>query len=108
MTGIKETKEVIAAVLAIKKAIEDAKKDGKIDFLQDYVYFLPALPALFDAINGADKVPAELTDIDFEEAGELRQALAEAGSSEELQKIFEGIVLIGTGIKGFVAKKKAE
>ena len=57
---------------------------------------------------GADKVPAELTDIDFEEAGELRQALAEAGSSQELQKIFEGIVLIGTGIKGFVAKKKAE
>ena len=108
MTGIKETKEVITAVVAIKQAIENAKEDGSINVLQDYVYFLPALPSLFQAINGADKVPAELTDIDFNEAAELRDVMAEAGATEDLQKIFEGIVLIGTGIKGFVASKKAE
>lgn len=105
-TGIKETKEVIAAVVAIKEAIESAKADGSIGVLADYVYFLPALPSLFQAINGADKVPAELTDIDFEEAIELRKALQDAGAAESLQKIFEGIVLIGTGIKGYVAKQK--
>lgn len=108
MTGIKETKDVINAVLAIRDAIANAKDDGSISILQDYVYFLPALPSLFQAINGADQVPAELTDIDFTEATELRDMLNDAGTSEELQKIFEGIVLIGTGIKGYVAAKKSE
>lgn len=70
--GFKETKEVLAFAMALGKAIELAKEDGKIT-LSDAPNFLPALLALFPAIDEAEAIPMEFKVSTPEEIAELKQ-----------------------------------
>lgn len=69
---IKETKEMTAFVLHLGQAFQEAMKDGKISII-DAFKFLPALRGLKGAIEGADKIPAELKDLSEAERTELSE-----------------------------------
>ena len=87
--GIKELKDVIEAVDATAVAIQKAKADGSIDWMD-----LPKLggPALAwkDAIVGFEQIPAEIKDLDAEE---LKEVLA--SSLMAIKHL--GEVLLSTG-----------
>lgn len=65
--GIKETDEALTTAIGLIKAGVQAKKVGG-PFLQNFGLFIQPLVTLPVAIEGADKVPREVTDIDEEEA----------------------------------------
>jgi len=58
-TVAKETREVIQLVRVLAKAMKDAKADGRIDIL-DAPKIIPVLVALKAAIDGSDKIAAEI------------------------------------------------
>lgn len=69
---IKETLDVIDFGMAVADGVfASLKGDGKIT-MTDVGNFLPALTALPAALESADKVPAELTDLSEEEFGQIR------------------------------------
>ena len=72
--GIKETKEVIDAVLGVVKLGQEVLADGKINS-QDLSIVLAHAPSLAQsihaAVDGIDKVLPELKDLDGSEAAEL-------------------------------------
>lgn len=96
--GIKETKEAIRAVVELKKAIENARADGSFNLKEDYGYFVPvALPAV-TAFEGAGLIPAELDDLDDNEAAELTAEFGNGWKDPAFQKIFKGCALLAAGI----------
>ena len=63
MTGTKEFEEMVAFGMGIGKAIASSLEDGKFDF-GDVFKILPALMQANAAIQGMEKIPAELKDLD--------------------------------------------
>jgi S-ribosylhomocysteine lyase LuxS involved in autoinducer biosynthesis len=69
---IKETLEVIDFGMSVANGVYvSLKNDGKIT-AADAVNFMPALMALPAALEGADKVPAELGELSDVELGQIR------------------------------------
>lgn len=97
-TGIKETKEVVRAVVELKKAIDAARADGKFDIKEDFVYFAPVALPVIAALEGVSNVPAELDGLDDNEAAELTAEFGNAWKAPAFQKIFKGCVLIAAGV----------
>mgnify|MGYP001163365085 CR=1 FL=1 len=71
--GIKETKEVIAAVVLLKDAVVKIAADGKIGFddAAAVVELAGHAKELTDAVEGFNQVGAELKNLDASEAKEL-------------------------------------
>ena len=78
-TGIKETKEVIVAVVVVKDAVTEIFKDGKVNLedAQAVVKLAGHAKTLTDAIEGLSLVKDELKDLDNAEAKELLLALVD-------------------------------
>lgn len=70
MASIKETTDVVNFGIAVVKAVQAAKADGKID-LGDLAQLFPLIPAASAAFENIGLVPAELKDLDPAEATEL-------------------------------------
>lgn len=71
--GIKEIKELLAAVEVVGTAVKKISKDGKVD-LTDAVYLVELgtkLNVLVAAAEGIKEIPAEAKDIQADEAIEL-------------------------------------
>lgn len=60
---IKNTLEVVAFGVALAKAIEAAKADGKLD-LQDVAHLFPVAPLVVPMVDGIGQIPKELGDLD--------------------------------------------
>lgn len=79
MAGIKETQEVIAAISEIKKVVSEELGDGfQWDDVGDIAEKLAASPKVVAAIEGADQVWPELTDLDLGEKISLVVGLLKA------------------------------
>lgn len=77
--GIKETKDIAAAIAATMAAIQEAKKDdGKVGKMEA-LGFLRLAPELFTAIIGAGNVREELRDISAEEMDEMLGEFVQRG-----------------------------
>lgn len=76
MKGVKETKELVAGIGVVVKALKISLKDGKINFA-DAPALLAAVrdPALKEAINGIDQIDEEFKDLSIDEGLELLQAV---------------------------------
>jgi hypothetical protein len=82
MTDVKETKEVLVAAIKLIKTGSELAKDG-IDlsdavalgskFISDEEFRI----ALVEGVKGADKIIAEIKDMDVLEAGQLLKAAAD-------------------------------
>lgn len=59
-----ETLEVLDLIKTLAACYADAKRDGVIN-LMDIPKFAPVLDKLFKALEGADKIEAELKALDF-------------------------------------------
>lgn len=68
--GIKETKEMVLFIGAVGTAFAKAKEDGKIT-IDDAMLLIPLLGLAKDAFHGAEKIIAELKDLDKDEKKEL-------------------------------------
>jgi hypothetical protein len=82
MADIKETKEAIKAVVLVGKFVVDRAKDGvgldDLSALITKIVLDPQFKAILDAgVQGVDKVPAELSDLDFAEVIELASLVPE-------------------------------
>lgn len=81
---IKETKEALAAGIAVGKFVVEQLKDG-VDWSDALAvgqkFMDPQFRALLQsAIDGADQIPAEIKDCSLSEAVELLQVIAGAFS----------------------------
>jgi hypothetical protein len=74
--GLKETKEVLDAMIALGKGIEKSLEDGKFN-LMDIPNFIQFLTLILPAIEDADQVPFEFSVADPEDIEELKQYLNE-------------------------------
>jgi len=70
MAGIKETKEVVDLAMALVKAGAMSWEDGKVS-VEDLANLVEVLPYLSPALKDISQVPAELADLDSQEASEL-------------------------------------
>lgn len=71
--GIKEMMEVIAAVEVLAVAVKKVMKDGKVD-LSDAAVLVELgaqFPAFAAAVEGIKEIPAEVKEIDAQEALEI-------------------------------------
>lgn len=68
--GVKEFKDVVRFGLKLGQALQGALEDGSINIM-DALKFLPVLKELQSAVQGANKIPAELKDLDEKEKDEL-------------------------------------
>jgi hypothetical protein len=66
MTGIKETREVIAAGKSYATAVVKSCEDGKLN-LFDARHMLTPIKATATAVSGVDQVMTELRDVDAAE-----------------------------------------
>ena len=71
MTDIKETDELVKAVVAIAKAAKQAKESNGGYDTSDFTLLLGVLPALKDGVLGLDKIPGELKELDQAEIAKL-------------------------------------
>lgn len=72
--GIQNTLEVVAFGVALAKAIDEAKKDGKIG-LEDIGQLFPVAPLVVPMVDGIGQIPKELGDLD---EVEIEALMAEA------------------------------
>lgn len=93
--GIEETKDVVAAGVALANSIIAALEDGKISLADIPVFFNPVLK-LPAALSGIDKVPAELGDIDAEELNELKAIVKDqlSVSDEKAAEIIDASIAV--------------
>lgn len=106
MYGIEETKDLFVAGIALKNAIKAAKEnDGKIDLLTDWPQFAQVLPAMFSVVQGGDKIPAELGDLDESEIAELRELFGEIVDDPVYGKLFAGLAMAASATAELVNRK---
>lgn len=75
--GIKETKEVLDAAIALGNAVDQSLEDnGKVDWTE-YHLFLPVITKLPKAISDISDVPSELKNLDEAEQAEIKAFIAE-------------------------------
>lgn len=70
MAGTKELKEVVDLGLGVVDVLHAAKADGKVG-LEDIGLLLQLIPVVGPAVQGIDQIPAELADMDVQEASDL-------------------------------------
>ena len=70
MEGTKELKEVLSFVAELGNAVGKSLEDGKVSFV-DARHFINAFSSAGAAVDGLDKVLAELKDLDQVEAQQL-------------------------------------
>ncbi len=70
MASIKETKELLVLLDQVVGVAVDGLKDGQIG-VADGIKFLQLLPALKTALDGANLVKGELSELDEQEIREL-------------------------------------
>ena len=113
-TGIKETSEFAAFVVAIIKAIRDFKLRGikptPVNLIRSIGDFLPAILEAEDAFTGVELIPGEWADLSKEEAAtimdlfnkgvELKDKLTEA----EVEELFGASVLWFIAIRNLIQK----
>lgn len=75
MSGIKETREVVAAGRSYCTAIVKSCDDGKLN-LFDARHMLAPVKATLEAVRGADQVISELRDVDVAEIDVLIEDFA--------------------------------
>lgn len=98
MIGIKETIEVLKAVVALKLAWDQSNDDGKFDLKDDSIKFIPAILPVIAAVDGIGQIKAELDDLDDAEIAALDAEFGKAWRNPSVKKIFKGAVLIASGI----------
>lgn len=85
--GVKETKEALVGLIvlgaAVQRAAKKAKADGKIDWADAPIVIELASDqglkkAVTDAVEGAEKIPAEIKDLSVVEGIEVVQAVIQA------------------------------
>jgi len=69
--GIKETQELVLAVVAVAKGIKEAKESGNGFGAEDLGVLLKIAPAVKDGVLGLEKLPSELKDLDADEVKKL-------------------------------------
>lgn len=98
MADVAQLKDVVLLVAKGVKAGMDVAKDGKVDW-SDVSHILGVTPALIAALDGVDKIPAELGDLSAEEAAELgAHLMSELALDDEKAKAVLGAslkVLVG-------------
>lgn len=72
---VKNTKEVIVLVLKSGEAVKKSLADGKFDG-SDTVHFFSVLSLIQPALEGITLIPAEVKDLDAQEAQELIDLVA--------------------------------
>lgn len=70
MAGVKELSDVVKFVCATASAVAEAAKDGKVS-LGDATALVPLLYKLPSAVDGFDKIPGEVADLDDAELQDL-------------------------------------
>ena len=70
MAGVKELSDVLKFVCATASAVAEAAKDGKVS-LGDATALVPLLYKLPSAVDGWDKLPGEVADLDDAELQDL-------------------------------------
>jgi len=105
MVGIGELKDVIAFGAGIGNALGKSLEDGKIS-LGEYVNFIPALLDFPAAVQGFDKVKAEILDIDPEEKIELEQFVKDRFdiAQDDAEEFIEDAIGVALDVFEFVNK----
>ncbi len=80
--GIEELKDMVRLGAAVGRCSWKAGKDGWQ--WTDYLHFLPVVPRISPALEGAEMVPVEFADLDVDEVMELaRVARDEFGIGDD-------------------------
>lgn len=74
MHGIQETKELVVFVARLSSSLGAALEDGKLGIV-DMARLAPVLMKAGAALEGIDKVPVEMSDLDAAEREELIEAV---------------------------------
>lgn len=85
MSGIKETKELIVLLDQLVGVAVEGLKDGNIS-IADGIKFLQLLPTVKTALDGANQVKSELSELDEQEIRELADLTM--GVCTKILKIF--------------------
>lgn len=102
--GVKELKELIGLILSLLKVGKGALADGKLS-LVDLAGLLVVLPNVQAALEGITEVPAELKDLDQDEAAELASyvmvelAVDDAKAKEVVEAALKALVAIYAVVK---------
>lgn len=95
MTGIKESREIIAATGAMLLWWRQVNADGKVSWVE-WLTALKHAPTIKAAIDGASGALAELKDLDATEVGELKEQISailiEQGVSHRTADITEELL----------------
>ena len=83
MSGISESKEALVALLVLGKFVAERAKDGldladAVELVKKFVLDEEFKGVLESGVKGLDAIPAELGDIDLQEAVELIGLLVSA------------------------------
>lgn len=83
MNSVKETLEVLDVLKVLAECYAEAKKDGHVNWM-DVPKFTPAISSLSKAVEGAEKIEAELKDLDMSEV------LAVVAKIREIATVLKG------------------
>lgn len=101
--GVKETCDVLAVGLDIGYGCgASIKDDGKIT-LSDAVNFMPAVLDIPPALENCMVIPSELTELDDEDMGQIRDFVLERGAKipgiqQKWLRVATGAFKIGSGV----------
>jgi len=111
MDSMKELKDVIDGILALEKLGYEVMKDGKVS-MADLPVVLALLPqtamAVYKAVEGADKIPEELSGLTQEQGAELvahvmaKLTVEDAKAREIVQQSLKITKHIGLLVKAIV------
>jgi hypothetical protein len=95
--GIKETKEMVAFIVALANSLGQSLEDGELG-VTDILNFLEPLSLSGEAISGSTEVAKELVDLDESEKAEILSYIKETFSIPE--KNVEDIVECSLNVIG--------
>lgn len=97
MTDIKETTEAMTFGISLAMAVDSATQDGFQ--WTDIFNLVPPLTQLPAAIEGIEKVPAEIADLDDDERRELAEAIVKLDfASDRSEEIAEQALKVGVDL----------
>lgn len=106
--GIENLKAVVDLGLAVVEAGVKISADGKVD-AQDLGAVVAVIPAIPPAIAAGGQIPAELSDLDSEEAAELAaHVMAKlAVDDAKARAVIEASLKVAVAVVGLVKAVKA-
>ena len=72
---ITETLELISLIACLGQTIQQARSDGKVNMM-DLGSLMSLIPKVGPALDGVEKIPAELKDLDEQEQEQLLSTIA--------------------------------